>query len=63
MKRNGQIKRKVKKMENEEIKEVVWEWFVSARAIHIHLSGPMVQSEALKKTKELGNTEFKASTV
>lgn len=62
MKGNGQMKRKAKKTGNEEINGIVWEWFVSARAKNLPLSGPMVQSEALKVAKELGNMEFKAST-
>jgi hypothetical protein len=28
---------------NEEISEVVCEWFMNARAKNIHISGPMVQ--------------------
>jgi hypothetical protein len=40
---------------NEEINEVVWEWFTNARSKNIHMSGPMVQSEDLAVAKSLGN--------
>jgi hypothetical protein len=30
--------------------------------LKIHISGPMVQSEALAEAKSLGNDQFKAST-
>jgi hypothetical protein len=56
------MKRKVKVTSNEEINEVVCEWFMNARSKNIHISGPMVQSEALTVAKSLGNDQFKAST-
>jgi hypothetical protein len=37
------MKRKANVTGNEEINEVVWEWFMSARSKSIHISGPMVQ--------------------
>jgi hypothetical protein len=40
--------------------EVVWERFTNARSKSIHISGPMVQSEALAVAKSLGNDQFKA---
>jgi hypothetical protein len=46
----------------EEIDEVVWEWVMNARSKDIHISGPMVQSEALTVARSLGNDQFKAST-
>jgi hypothetical protein len=56
------MKRKVKVTDNEEINEAVWEWFTNARSKNIHISGPMVQSEALAVAKSLWNDQFKAST-
>jgi len=39
---NGKIKRQLKKTENEDVNEIVWEWFVSVRAKNHRVSGPMV---------------------
>jgi hypothetical protein len=47
---------------NEEINVVVWEWLRNARSKNIHISSPMVQSEALAVAKSIGNGQFKAST-
>jgi hypothetical protein len=47
---------------NEEINELVWEWFTNARSKNIHISSPMDQSEALAVANSLGNDHFKAST-
>jgi hypothetical protein len=55
---NGQMKRKAKVTDN----EVVWEWFSNARSKNIHISGPMVQSEALAVAKSFGNDQLKVST-
>jgi hypothetical protein len=41
---NGRMKRKAKVTGNGEIKEVVWEWFTTARSKNIHISGPLVLS-------------------
>jgi hypothetical protein len=51
------MKRKAKVTGN----EAVWEWFMNARSNNIHMSGPMVQSEALAVAKSLGNHQFKVS--
>jgi hypothetical protein len=59
---NGLMKGKAKVTGNEEINEVVWEWFTNARSKNIHISGPMVQSEALAVSKSIGNYQFKVST-
>jgi hypothetical protein len=59
---NGRMKRKAKVTDNEEISEVVWDWFVNARSKNIHMPSPMVQSEALAVPKSLRNDQFKAST-
>ena len=55
---NGRMKRKAKITGN----EVVWEWFTNARSKNIHISNPMLQSEALAVAKSLRNDQFKAST-
>jgi hypothetical protein len=47
---------------NDEINEVVWEWFTNARSKNIHISGPMVQSEALAVAKSLVNYQFRVYT-
>jgi hypothetical protein len=47
---------------NEEINEVVWVGPERKIKKNIHISGPMVQSEALAVAKSLGNDQFKAST-
>jgi hypothetical protein len=52
---NGRMKRKAKVTGNEEINEVVCEWFTNAISKNIHISGPMVQSEALAVAKSLEN--------
>jgi hypothetical protein len=59
---SGQIKGKAKVTDNEEINEVVWEWFTNATSKNIHFSGPMVQSEALAVDKSLRNDEIKVYT-
>jgi hypothetical protein len=56
------MKRKTKATGNEEINEVVWEWFTNARSKNNHISGPVVQSKALALARSLGNDQFKAST-
>ena len=58
---NGKIKRELKKTANEDINEIVWEWFVSVRAKNHRVSGPMVQEYAKQVAQKLGKTEFKAS--
>jgi hypothetical protein len=52
---NGRMKRKAKVTGNEEINEVVWGWFTNARSRNIHISCPMVQSEAHTVARSLGN--------
>ena len=58
---NGKINRERKKTANEDVNEIVWEWFVSVRAKNHCVSGPMVQEYAKKFAQKLGKTEFKAS--
>jgi hypothetical protein len=57
----GRMKRKAKVNGNEEINEVVWEWFTNARS-KTFTSGPVVQSEALAVSRSLWNDQFKVST-
>jgi hypothetical protein len=52
---------KAKVTSNGEINEAVWEWFTNTSSKNIHISCPMVQSEALGVAKYLGNYQFKAS--
>jgi hypothetical protein len=58
---NGSMKRKLKKTGNEDINEIVWDWFVSARAKKISVSEPMLQQKAKEVADTLGKTDFKAS--
>ena len=58
---NRKIKRELKKTANEDINEMVWEWFFSVRVKNCHGSGPMVQEYAENVAKKLVKTEFKAS--
>jgi len=58
---NGKIKRELKKTANEDVNEIVWEWFVSVRAKNHRVSGPMVQEYAKQVAQKMGKTEFKAS--
>jgi hypothetical protein len=44
---NSHIKRKAKVTSNEEINEVVWEWFTNASSNNIPISDSIVQIEAL----------------
>jgi predicted DNA-binding protein YlxM (UPF0122 family) len=59
---NGRMKRKAKVTGNEEINKVVCEWVTNAGSKSIHISGPMVQSEALTVANSLGNNQYKVST-
>ena len=43
---NGKIKRELKKTANEDVNEIVWEWFVSVRAKNHRVSDPMAQEYA-----------------
>ena len=43
---DGKIKRELKKTANEDVNEMVWEWFFSVRVKNHHGSGPMVQGYA-----------------
>ena len=54
-------KENLKKTANEDVNEIVWEWFVSVRAKNYRVSGHMVQEYAKQVAQKLGKTEFKAS--
>lgn len=58
---NGKIKRERRKTANEDINEIMWNWFVSVRAKNHRVSGPMIQEYAKKVAQKLGTTEFIAS--
>jgi hypothetical protein len=49
------------KSTDDEINRAVFEWFVSARAKGVPVSGPLIQVEASETEKKLGNDNFKAS--
>jgi hypothetical protein len=51
---NGSMKRKLKETGNEDINEIVWDWFVSARAKKCSVSGPMLQQKAKEVADKLG---------
>jgi len=57
---NGKIKRERKKTANEDVNEIVWDWFVSVRAKNYRVSGPVVQEYAKQVAQKLGKTELKA---
>ena len=59
---NGNRRRKLKTTGNEKINEVVWEWFVAARAKNVPVSGPILQAQALQVDASLNITTFKASS-
>lgn len=55
------MKRKPKSNANEKINRLTWEWFVSARAKNVPISGPIVQCKAREIAEQMSNTAFKAS--
>ncbi|XP_025420185.1 tigger transposable element-derived protein 6-like isoform X1 [Sipha flava] len=55
------MKRKPKSNANEEINNLTWKWFVSARAKNIPISGPIIQTKARQIAEQMSVTEFKAS--
>jgi hypothetical protein len=59
---NSRMKRKAKVTGNKEINEAVWDWFTNAKSKNIHVSSPMLQSEALAVAKSLRNDQLMAST-
>jgi hypothetical protein len=55
------VKRFTKSTDDDEINRAVFEWFVSARAKAVPVSGTLIQAEALVTEKKLGKDDFKAS--
>ncbi|GBM73702.1 hypothetical protein AVEN_177750-1 [Araneus ventricosus] len=55
---NGSIKRKMRQTVNEEINEIVWEWFVDARSRNLQISGPILQAQAKDIAEKLGKLIF-----
>ena len=49
----GHVKRVTKSTEYDEINRAMFEWFVSARAKGIPISGPLIQTEALETAKKI----------
>jgi len=45
----------------DDISELTWRWFSSARVKNIPISGPIIQEKAAKFAIDLGHLEFKAS--
>ncbi|GBN81230.1 hypothetical protein AVEN_105616-1 [Araneus ventricosus] len=43
---NGSIKSEMRKTTNEEINEIVWEWFVDIRSRNLPISGLILQAQA-----------------
>jgi hypothetical protein len=60
---SGDVKRFTKSTDNDEINCAVFEWFVSARAKGVPVSGTLIQAEALETAKKLGKDNFKASNM
>lgn len=47
---------------NDDLNDLMWEWFEKMRGQNIPVSGPLLQEKALIIAQELNLTEFKAST-
>ena len=47
------MKRITKSTDYDEINRAMFEWFVSARAKGIPISGPLIQTEALENSKKI----------
>jgi hypothetical protein len=58
---SGDVKRFTKSKDDDEINRAVFEWFVSARAKGVPVSGTLIQAETLETAKKLGKDDFKAS--
>jgi hypothetical protein len=44
----GKIKKEIEKTANEDINQIMWEWFVTVRVKNCHELGPMVQENSMK---------------
>ena len=49
----GHVKRIIKSTDYDEINRAMFEWFVSARAKGIPISGPLIQTVALETAKKI----------
>ena len=59
---NWSRKRQCVSTENDNLNELMWQWFTKMKFQFIPVSGPMIQEKALSMAKDLGLTDFKAST-
>ena len=55
------MKRKQKTTGNEEINELLWEWFLHACSKNMPISGPILQRQSLELAKKFDKPDFKAS--
>ncbi|GBN44737.1 hypothetical protein AVEN_113125-1 [Araneus ventricosus] len=55
---NGSTKRKMRETVNEEINDIVWEWFVDARSRNLPISEPISQAQAKDIAEKLGKLIF-----
>ena len=46
---------------SEELNKTVFAWFTRVRTLNLHVSGPILQAQAVKFAKQLGIDEFKGS--
>src|SRR5690349_2326020 len=53
--------RKCRKTENDEVNKRTWAWFQRLRSMNVPVSGPMIQTAALKFASVVGLTDFQAS--
>lgn len=58
---NGQKCRFSHSTKNDQLNELMWDWFRQAREKSIPLSGPILQGKSLEFANQLGLTDFKAS--
>ncbi|GBM84777.1 hypothetical protein AVEN_118898-1 [Araneus ventricosus] len=58
---NGSTKRKMRKTDNEEINEIVWEWCLDARSRNLPIPDPILQAQAKDIADKLGKTDFHSS--
>lgn len=52
LKGNGEMKRKLRKTGNEEINELIWEWFVNDRSRNLPISGHILYKPKLNKLRK-----------
>ena len=54
-------KRQRKQTPHDDVNDLTWEWFKSTTRRNMPVSGPLIQTQALKFAQDLGLNEFKAS--